>query len=718
MGRTWSPEGGGDAISGGGSRSPSSTVYRFGPFELRSGIGQLTKHGVRLRLQLKPAQLLEALVESPGDLVTREALRQKLWPDGTFVDFEGSINTAINRLRAALNDCPENPRYIETVPRLGYRFIHSVLREETAEQKPANEGEPTVEPIVKVVNTARIAPTRPTFAKRKLWLAAVASLAAIALTYPLWTPLLGQMTGHIRPHFRQLIFDTGSIPTARFLPGTHVAAFTALQPGGKRASKTVEVGDLQTKPLDAAGTILSSVNSRGELAFVSNGQQHTSATGARLMAMNSQGNWTGKIADGVLAADWSPRNSDLAVARHEGALSVIEFPRGHPVFSTRGWVSDLRVSPRGDRVAFWEHPVRDDTGGAVEVVERSGKANRLTSLWSSASGLAWSPSGSEIWFSAGRDGITLSIYGVNLQGKVRDIFAGPSSVRLLDFSKTGEVLMTVDNTRMNMMSGTLGETGETDVSQFDYSHADAISADGRLLLFTECGSPVGRHYTAYLRNLQTGETTQLGAGRALALSADGTKAITIDPQDRTVLTMHDIASKTSRTLPNEGLQYQWARFLPGKTSEILVGGSHRNMPLAMYKQCTDAGTLDRVAAPVYLDNVVISSSGRQIAGTAEGRLRAFEWSTGRELPLPAQAGPVPLAWSADGLRLFAMDKEALEMSSIDIATGATEVWRDLAGRERTDFVCVASAVAAPDAGVYAYSLHLSSSRLYLVSGLS
>src|SRR5947199_9050506 len=87
-------------------------ILRFGAFELRSESGQLSKHGIRIKVQTKPIQVLEALLARPGELVTREELRKKLWPAGTFVDFENGLNTATNRLRTALGDSAEAPRYI------------------------------------------------------------------------------------------------------------------------------------------------------------------------------------------------------------------------------------------------------------------------------------------------------------------------------------------------------------------------------------------------------------------------------------------------------------------------------------------------------------------------------------------------------------------------------------------------------------------------------
>src|SRR5215471_8929525 len=101
-------------------------VVRFGVFELDERTGELRKQGVRQKLQGKPFQVLQALLESPGEVVTREELRQRLWPSDVFVDFERGLNTATNRLRIALGDSAENPRYIETLARAGYRFIAPV----------------------------------------------------------------------------------------------------------------------------------------------------------------------------------------------------------------------------------------------------------------------------------------------------------------------------------------------------------------------------------------------------------------------------------------------------------------------------------------------------------------------------------------------------------------------------------------------------------------
>jgi DNA-binding winged helix-turn-helix (wHTH) protein len=101
----------------------SGTVYQFGPFEVDSSSGELLKNGSRIKLQDQPYRLLIALLENPGEVISREALRNSLWQDDTFVDFENGLRVAVRKLREALGDDAENPRHIETLPKRGYRFL-------------------------------------------------------------------------------------------------------------------------------------------------------------------------------------------------------------------------------------------------------------------------------------------------------------------------------------------------------------------------------------------------------------------------------------------------------------------------------------------------------------------------------------------------------------------------------------------------------------------
>src|SRR6266480_2532547 len=114
---------------------------RFGVFEVDLQAGELHKSGVRLKLQEQPLQVLIALLRKPGEIVTRDELRKNLWDAETFVDVEHSLGTAVNKIREVLGDSAENPRFVETLPRRGYRFIAQVNRLQRDARSPAATGE-------------------------------------------------------------------------------------------------------------------------------------------------------------------------------------------------------------------------------------------------------------------------------------------------------------------------------------------------------------------------------------------------------------------------------------------------------------------------------------------------------------------------------------------------------------------------------------------------
>jgi DNA-binding winged helix-turn-helix (wHTH) protein len=116
-------------------------VYQFGPFEVTPASGELLKNGRRIKLQEQPYRLLVALLENSGEVISREELRNRLWPQDTFVDFDGSLRVAVGKLREALDDNADDPRYIETIPKRGYRFlVPEVRRIDAAQEGAALEG--------------------------------------------------------------------------------------------------------------------------------------------------------------------------------------------------------------------------------------------------------------------------------------------------------------------------------------------------------------------------------------------------------------------------------------------------------------------------------------------------------------------------------------------------------------------------------------------------
>jgi DNA-binding winged helix-turn-helix (wHTH) protein len=176
----------------------------FGPFEANPQSGELRKNGIRIRLAGQPFRILLMLLESPGELVTRDRLREQIWSDGTFVDFEGGLNAAINKLRRALNDSADNPRYIETVPGRGYRFIGRL--EPSASQ-----------PIPQAV--------KPSLSRPWLWVAS--GFAGLAVASLLGWRLHEVPDGAADWRLTQLTTDTGISETPALSPDGKLVAYSS-----------------------------------------------------------------------------------------------------------------------------------------------------------------------------------------------------------------------------------------------------------------------------------------------------------------------------------------------------------------------------------------------------------------------------------------------------------------------------------------------------------
>jgi Tol biopolymer transport system component len=199
-----------------------------------------------------------------------------------------------------------------------------------------------------------------------------------------------------------------------------------------------------------------------------------------------------EILNGVQWADWSPDGNAMAVVRDVEGRNRLEYPIGKVLYETAGWISHPRIAPNGERIAFIDHPLQGDDGGSVAIVDLSGHSRTLSTGWFSAQGLAWSPDGDEIWFTATKVGIDHVLYAVTLAGRERLVARMPGSLTLLDVWKDGRVLLTRSTWRREVTR--LSQKGkEIDLSWLDYSFPADLSADGKTLLFDEEGAGGGTY---------------------------------------------------------------------------------------------------------------------------------------------------------------------------------------------------------------------------------
>lgn len=670
-------------------------VVRFGPFELDKGTGELRKHGIKVRLQGKPFQVLQALLESPGRIVGRDELQHRLWPVDTFVDFESGLNTATNRLRIALGDSAEKPLYIETLAKTGYRFVAPV------------------EEIAQPLTTSRLRQSETKWA--------LAALAVIGLLVSVAAFIGRNSVPAPETLFRQITFRRGQVGAARFLSGPNDIVYSAQWERGPKHVYVTAAVSPESRSLGFEGLSLISVSQSRELALMKI-DGTLPMTGGTLFRVPMNGGSPLESEKRVMAADWSADGRQLAIVRATAGENRLEFPSDKVLYRTSGWLSSARVSRDNQRVAFFEHPVRHDDSGFVKIVDVRGAHQTLTERWSSAGGLAWHPSGKEIWFTAARQGGSKSVWAVTTSGKLRSVGHGAGILTLRDIARDGRLLVTRDSRRLETAGLIAGDETERDLSWLDWTRAADLSEDGSLMLFDESGEAAGASQISYLTRMSDRSTVRLGEARAMALSPDGKFALLLGVEDRTRLRLVPVTNGQARDIPPSGLEYQWVKFFPEGTS-LLALANEPGKALRLYIVKLDPPANPRpITPPAMVRHASISPGGRQIAVlSAEGRLQIYPVNGGNPHTIPSDHPLAPVRWSRDGAYLYVQHLRQYteiptRVSRLDLASGRLLTWREFTPADPMGVNMITRVLISADERSYVYSFRRVLNELFVVDG--
>lgn len=368
------------------SAPPEKDVVRFGPFELETVSGELRKYGVRVRLQNQPLKLLQILISRPGHLFSREELAGEIWPEGTYVDFERGLNAAVNRLRRALADSAESPRYVETIAGRGYRFIAPV-------QRPQPHSS---EPLDALPETGPAAPKVPHPSLDWRWIAVCAVAVSTGL-FLVWLSLRSQGS-------EASALPQTSIPlTAE--PGEEKQP--AVSPDGSRVAFT-----FRERPSSDSDIYVKTIGADGMVRLVS-GPAHE------------------------FSPAWSPDGRSIAFIRlvPGGPARIVQVPAEGgmerdiaqvilPAFENLPDVGLLAWSPDGQWIATSSARVADEVFGIAAFSLLTGESRRLTQPPSTTFGdfgPSWSPDGNRITFARFVSGTVSDIY-------VADVLRQPGPV--------------------------------------------------------------------------------------------------------------------------------------------------------------------------------------------------------------------------------------------------------------------------------------------------
>ncbi len=522
------------------------------------------------------------------------------------------------------------------------------------------------------------------------------------------------------PRFTRLTFQRGSIENARFTPDGKSVVYSAAWDGGLPEVFETRTDLSKTRSLGLSGVSLQSVSRTGDLALRKQVEAWAWTIGALAVAPGS-GSAPRDLLEDVSYADWSPRDSTLAIVRRVGGEDRLEMPPGHVILKTSGWFGDVRVSPDGRRIAFTDHSVMYDDRGSVAVADTAGRKTALTSEFASLQGLAWSRDGREIWFAGEAGRSRRDLYAVTLEGRLRSVARFPSSVVLYDMAPDGRVLLASQRGQTGIRGRSSAEDKERELGWLDMPWPRALSLDGRMLLLDDIGETAGPTYSVYLRNMDGSPPMRLGEGSGRALSPDGRCALAIRYGQPHRLVLIPTGSGDTLSLPSGQVEtYQNASFLPDGRRIVFVGAESGRPQRTWIQQLPDG--LPAAVTPEGAAGITVSPDGRWVAAvTQDSTLMLFPLEGGEPRTVAKLAPGEGRERSASGARMAgrcssAAGEPASTCSDIDVQSGARRLWKtfevpDPAGVRVSDFMITR------DGRSYAYGYMRFLDELFLVEGL-
>ena len=528
------------------------------------------------------------------------------------------------------------------------------------------------------------------------------------------------------PSFKRLTYGRGPVWSARFAPDGQMIVYAASWDGAQKPQLySVRAESPESLRLALPSGRVESISKNGEMLILNLLQFSTGyARVGTLSQTPLSGSAPRELLEDVGHADWSPDGSAIAVVRAPQWRYRLEFPAGKVLYETTGWISNPRISPKGDAVAFLDHPVFGDDRGSVAIMDRSGKKKTLSTGWESAQGISWSASGEEIWFTATTAGSSRALYAVTVSGRQRPVATTPSGMTLQDISRDGRVLFVESNARLGFLGLLPGETKERDLSGLEWSYGPILSRDAKSAVFTEQGQAGGAGYSVYLRKLDGSAPVRLGEGYALALSPDGKWVLTaLIRSTPSQIVLLPTRAGESRTFPKDEIEHAnglFGTFLPdGK--QIVFVGNEPGRPPRVFIQDLEGGAAKPVTPEGVVARLLSADGASLVIRMPDGGFATAPLRGGPSRPIPGlKPGDRPLRFTADGRHLYLRD-DAREFPArvfrLDVATGRREVWKELMPGDPAGITLLSPTAISEDGKTVLFTYARSLSDLYLAEGL-
>jgi eukaryotic-like serine/threonine-protein kinase len=526
------------------------------------------------------------------------------------------------------------------------------------------------------------------------------------------------------PVFQTLTWDPQWVSNARFGPDGKTVVYSAAATGNVPDLFVLRPDALVAQRLGAPHTQLLSVSRTGELAVLTGvtfiNHRLFMGTLARMTLDGATRPWM----EHVREADWAPDGSTLAIVHDLGTKDQLEFPIGTALRDTTGYLSNPRVSPDGSHVAFIDHSIRYDDRGSVKMVDRTGTVTDLTGEFWGVEGLAWSPDGRILYFSAtGPNGPTFYPQAVSLADPMKPRAALPTLdwVEIDDVAADGRFLATRNDSRLSMRALLPGQSAEREFPWLDFSFAADLSADGQWLLFSDESQNAGVNYAVGLWKTDGSPAVQLGPGSAVALSPDTRWAIGYVPSPAPgFYVLYPTGPGQSRRLDFAGLDPRAVGSVAWwPDGSIFVCGRGTSQPPRCYRQALGGGPLEPVT-PEGVTSGLPAPDGRTVLGrTTTGSWELITGGVAVRPVLGTHADDQVVGWSRDSRAVFVQASTSVpaRIERLDLLSGARTTVRELMPPDRAGVISVMPGAVLDDGRAYCYSYWRDVSTLVTVRGV-
>ena len=473
----------------------------------------------------------------------------------------------------------------------------------------------------------------------------------------------------------QRTFRRQAVFNARYTAKGDAIVFSGAVSGTVPRIFTVGSAYPEPRAISDSGTHLLAVSSKNEMAVLVGAtfQNHHRVFVGTLARMPVDGGTPREILAQVHEADWSPDGSQLAIVHEVNGKDRLEYPIGTILYETAGALSDMRVSPDGQRIAFHEHPEKGDDRGTVAMVDLKGVHTRLTESYWALEGLAWSPDAQRVDFAGSVRAGFNELHEVSLHSATHTMLPATGSLAMQDVAPDGRRLITRADFPKQLWWRAALDTAPANVSWLDASIEPVLSADGSMLAFSDASSQAGANYASMLRRADGSNAVRIGAGFLLGLSRDKQWVLSAVPTSPPQLMLYPTGAGSSRRLDHGEFESITKAAFVGDGTQIVICGNEPKRASRCYVRPTTDGPM-RAVTPEGVAGLVVSTDGAYlVTATADSGYRRYAIRDGSAFTVPGvSAAETVLRFSPDGTALWTRVRSAVpvRIDRVDLTTGA------------------------------------------------